>query len=72
MRLQRNGSLKSFELYCTVCDWKKVVQVPEVVEWHLRKCPSCGKSIIVTDDDMAEYRRIVENDIRAFGRTKRE
>jgi len=72
MREMRVKQLRAFELYCTECDWKKVVQVPEVVEWHLKRCPDCGKSVIVTDENITEYHRIVEENIRAFGRTEKD
>ena len=66
MKAQR-GALKSFELFCTMCDWTVTVSPAEVVNWHLKKCPKCGKTVIVTDDDMNNYRRIIEDNLRRFG-----
>ena len=51
--------LKNFLLTCEHgCDWKTTVLPDEVMAWHNKPCPRCGKGIIVNDYDLAEFKRL--------------
>ena len=38
------------------CDWQQEIEFEDVPEWHNVLCPSCGKGIIVTDEDLEVWR----------------
>lgn len=42
------------QVKCDSCGWTKPVKdAAGVAEWHNRRCPLCGASPVVSDDDMA-------------------
>ena len=51
-------AVKSSEIKCDSCDWKKRVEWEEVPKWHNAECPSCGKSPIVSDDDLQTWQML--------------
>lgn len=37
------------------CGWTQKCAIDDVPAWHNKPCPTCGKGVIVSDDDMVVF-----------------
>ena len=51
-------AVKKSSIKCDSCDWEKEVDWQEVKDWHNKPCPECGKSPIISDEDLQMFQAI--------------
>lgn len=41
------------------CDWKIILEIESVPEWHNKPCPSCSNGVIINDTDMSAWNTLM-------------